>query len=248
MLPWVRQLQTLFPSILEHSPVPFGGQLTWFLHFICNTAASGTRKISCNISLPMSAIAFSRTSTIYHHNVVLLTRIPRTLSCLPSLSSIAPSRYSMQHPISVQNCWRYVLAGHTILAGPREGVHRCIYQINSSLLLHQCPACLIRLTWIVFVMGGRLPYSGCLEGRCLQDLFNKAYSILVSLPSSFSSSRLISVHVVHPYSSIGTTAAWKKLRFILLFRADYHMIDSLSIAFASRMLISFSVDDSLLQR
>ena len=35
------------------------------------------------------------------------------------------------------------------------------------------------------------------------------------LPSSFFSSRLVSVHVVHPYSSIDTTAAWKKLRFIL---------------------------------
>ena len=27
--------------------------------------------------------------------------------------------------------------------------------MSSSLLLQQCPACLVRLTWIVFVMGGR---------------------------------------------------------------------------------------------
>ena len=35
----------------------------------------------------------------------------------------------------------------------------------------------------------------------------------------FFSSRLVSVQVVHPYSSIDTTAAWKKLRFILSVRS-----------------------------
>ena len=32
------------------------------------------------------------------------------------------------------------------------------------LLLQQCPACLVRLAWIVFVMGGRWPYIWCLVG------------------------------------------------------------------------------------
>ena len=36
--------------------------------------------------------------------------------------------------------------------------------------------------------------------------------------------------MVHPYSSIDTTAAWKKLRFILSVGSDFHMTDSLSIA------------------
>ena len=31
--------------------------------------------------------------------------------------------------------------------------------MSSSLLLQQCPVCLVRLTWIVFVMEGRWPYS-----------------------------------------------------------------------------------------
>ena len=44
--------------------------------------------------------------------------------------------------------------------------------MSSSLLLQQCPACLVRLIWIVFVMGGRWPYSCCFVGHCLQDLFN----------------------------------------------------------------------------
>ena len=56
---------------------------------------------------------------------------------------------------------------------------------------------------------------------------------------------------MHPYSSIDTTAARKKLRFILSVRFDFHMIDSLSIAvhaFVSRVSMSFSVDETLLPR
>ena len=74
-------------------------------------------------------------------------------------------------------------------------------------------ACLVSLTLIVFVMGGRWPYSWCFVGCCLQDLFKIAHSILVQLPSSFFSIRLVSIQVVPPYSSIDTTAAWKKLFF-----------------------------------
>ena len=56
--------------------------------------------------------------------------------------------------------------------------------------------------------------------------------------------------MVHPYNSIDTTAAWKKLCFILSDRSDFHMINNLSIAahaFSSRIL-SFSVDETLLPR
>ena len=42
-----------------------------------------------------------------------------------------------------------------------------------------------------------------------------ACSILVQFPSSLFSIHLVSVQMVHPYSSMDMTAAWKKLRFIL---------------------------------
>ena len=45
-----------------------------------------------------------------------------------------------------------VLAGHHTFARPCEWVHRCTSLTSSSLLKQQCPACLVRLTWMVFVM------------------------------------------------------------------------------------------------
>ena len=82
---------------------------------------------------------------------------------------------------------------------------------------------------MVFEMGGRWPYSCCFVGCCFQDLFNIAHNIFVQLPSSFFSIPLVSVHLVHPYSSMDTTTAWKKVCFILSGRFDFHMTDILSI-------------------
>ena len=47
--------------------------------------------------------------------------------------------------------------------------------MNSSLLLQHCPACLVRLILIVFLMGGRWPYSCCFVGCCLQDSLSRRY-------------------------------------------------------------------------
>ena len=135
-------------------------------------------------------------------------------------------------------------------ARPCEGVHRSMSLMNSSPLLQPCPACLVRLPWIVFVMGGKWPCSCCFVGCCLHDLFNIALSILVWLPSSFFSVHLLSVHVAHPYNSIDKTTAWKK-NCILSVKFDFHMTDSLSLdvhAFANRMLTSVSVDETRLLR
>ena len=54
---------------------------------------------------------------------------------------------------------------------------------------------------------------------------------------------------MHPYSIIDTTAAWKKLSFILSDRSDFHMIDNLSFAvhaFTSHISVPFSVDETQL--
>ena len=188
---------------------------------------------------------------IRNHHVTQSARISLTLSRHPSLSSIASGRSSGLHPVSTQSCCMYVRPSWPAFARPCERVHKSTSLMSSSLLLQQSPACLVRQILIVFVMGGWWAYSCCFVVCCLQDMFNIACSILVLLPSSFFSSPLVSVHVVHPYSSIDTTTAWKKLCSMLSVRSVFHMTDSLSIAthaFASRVLMSVSVDESLLPR
>ena len=115
----------------------------------------------------------------HHHHVALVARISLTLSRHSSLSFIALGWSSGQHPVSSHSCWMYVRAGRPAFARPCVGVHKSTSLMSSSLLLQQCPACLVRLTWIVFMIGGRWPYSWCLVGCCRQDLFKIARSILV---------------------------------------------------------------------
>ena len=115
----------------------------------------------------------------HHHHVVPLARISLTLSCHFSISFIASGRSSGLPLVSSHSCCIYVRAGHPAFAWPYVGFHRSTSLISSSLLLQQCPACLVRLAWIVFVMGGRWAYSWCLVGCCCQDLFNIARNILV---------------------------------------------------------------------
>ena len=100
----------------------------------------------------------------HHHHVVPLARISLTLSRHFSLSFIASGRCSGLHPVSSHSCWMYqlvilILPGYTCVGG-----HRSTSLMSSFLLLQQCPACLVCLTWIVFVMGGRWPYSWCFGG------------------------------------------------------------------------------------
>ena len=115
----------------------------------------------------------------HHHHVVPLVRISMTLLRHFSLSFITFGRSSGLHPVSSHSCCMYFRAGRLTFAWPYAGVHRSTSLMRSSLLLQQCPACLARLTWIVFVMGGRWPYSLCLVGCCRLNLFNIALNIFV---------------------------------------------------------------------
>ena len=113
------------------------------------------------------------------HPVMPLARISLTLSYHFSLSFIASGWSSGLHPVSSHSCCMYVRADRPAFAWPYAGANRSTSLMSSSLLLQQCPACLVRLTWAVFVMGGRWPYSWFLVGCCRQDLFNIARNILV---------------------------------------------------------------------
>ena len=78
--------------------------------------------------------------------------------------------FMAHHLVSSHSCCMYVRAGRPAFAWPYAGFHRSTSLMSSTLLLQQCPACLVCLTCIVFVMGGRWPYSWCLVGCCRQDL------------------------------------------------------------------------------
>ena len=110
----------------------------------------------------------------HHHHVVPLAWISLTLSRHFSLLFIASGRSSGLHPASSLSCCMYVRVGRPAFAWPFAGVHRSTSLMSSSLLLQQCPACLVRLTCIVFVTGGSWPYSWCFVGCSCQDLFNIA--------------------------------------------------------------------------
>ena len=92
-------------------------------------------------------------------------------------------------PVSIIHCSRRVLQatssiGRELLcvgfswsssfARPCEWVHWSTSLMRSSFLLRQCSACLVRLIWIVFVMGGSCSFVECY----LQDSFNMTRSIL----------------------------------------------------------------------
>ena len=100
---------------------------------------------------------FYLSESCHYHHIMPLAQISLTLSLsrLFSLSFIASGRSSGLHPVSSHSCCMYVRAGRPASARPYVGVHWSTSLMSSSLLLQQCPACLVRLTWIVFVMGGR---------------------------------------------------------------------------------------------
>ena len=95
----------------------------------------------------------------HHHHVVPPVRMSLTLSRHFSLSFIASGRSSGLYHVSSHSCCMYVRAGRPAFAWPYVGIHRSTSLMSSFLLLQQCPACLVRLAWIVFVMGGNWPYS-----------------------------------------------------------------------------------------
>ena len=76
---------------------------------------------------------------------------------------------TLEERYAIKFCFKHGKNGRPAFARPYEGMHRSMSLKSSSLLLQQCLACLVCLTWIAFVMDGRWPYS------CL---FNIARSML----------------------------------------------------------------------
>ena len=131
--------------------------------------------------------------------------ISLTLSCHFSLSIIASGRSSGLHPVSSHSCCMYVRAGRPAFGQPYVGIHRSTSLMSSYLLLQQCPACLVHLTCIVFMIEGSGRIVGALSGVAARSCL---ILLATFLCSCFFSSHFVSVQVVHPYSSFDTTAAF----------------------------------------
>ena len=126
-------------------------------HILIRLWFSATKYLITYLGLSLAAIFHHHH---HHHHVVLLAWISLTLFGHQSLSSITFGRSSRLHPVSAQSC-RCVIAGRPTLARPCEEVQRSTLLMCSPLLLQQCPACLVRLIWMAFVMGGWWSYSCC---------------------------------------------------------------------------------------
>ena len=145
------------------------------LYFLTNEINYRLKKRFCKVSLYYQLKSSLQKIKFHHHHVVPLARISLTLPRHFSLSGSS----SELHLVYSHSCCMYVRAGRPAFARPYVGVYRSTSLMSSSLLLRQCSACMVHLTWIVFEIGGKWPYSWCLVGCCRQDLFNIALNILV---------------------------------------------------------------------
>ena len=121
--------------------------MKFFLIVCCNTPNPTNKAIVLRYvyMLPIIDVHFPN-SHHHHHHIALVARISLTLSRHSSLSFIALGRSSGQQPVSSHSCWMYVRAGRPAFARPYVGIHKSTSLMSSSLLLQQCPACLVRLT------------------------------------------------------------------------------------------------------
>ena len=74
------------------------------------------------------------------------------------------------------------LSSWQTMVRPCIGAHEKISLMRSSLHLKQC---LLRFSWIVCEMGGKLPYSSFFLRSCCLYVFKTVPSIFVYFPSSF---------------------------------------------------------------
>ena len=125
-----------------------------FHSFIQRTSSDLTIFFCLNVEKLKKCFVWWSSWNHHHYHVALSARISLTLSLHHSPSSIASSKSWGLHPVSAQSCCMYVWAGCPAFASPCEGVHRSTSLMSSSLLLWQCPACLVHLILIVFVIGG----------------------------------------------------------------------------------------------
>ena len=140
---------------------------------------------------------------IYHdpHEVLLLAQISLILSLSPSVPIIHHPWQVFQIASCVHTELLYVGSCWSIKPGTSMGGSISELRVASPVVSH-----LSCLSYLDSFRDGIQPYSCYFVGCCFQDLFNIACSIFVQFLSSCFSIHFVSIHVVHQYSSINTTA------------------------------------------
>ena len=114
----------------------------------------------------------------YNNNIIIIMSRQQHVYPWPSLTTLSNRPLllvGLQGYIPYRH-WAVVCRFYLVVLPLLSHVKRSASLMSSSLLLQQCPACLVRLILIVFEMDGRWPYSCCFVGCCIQDLFNIARS------------------------------------------------------------------------
>ena len=123
--------------------------------------------------------------------------------------------------------------------------------MNFSLLLQQCPACLVHLIWMVCEMRSKWTYISCFQYITSRVCSRQHAAFLCSSCLAFSLSVLLtSTWCNHTVDSRVDTAR-KKSCFILLVRSDFQMISNMYIAFHAfirYIFTSISADEMLQPR
>ena len=102
-------------------------------------------------------------------------------TALNLLSSSSPAKLvyytsARTELICVSLCWS---------ANTKTSLCRSTWMMILSLVLQQCPACLVCVIWMDWEIGSKRPNSHCFVGCTFQDLYQIARSILLLLPSRF---------------------------------------------------------------
>ena len=148
---------------------------------------------------------YTHMHTYQHHHVmvILLAQISLTVFCHSPPSLLAgPLEYILCLFRAVVDGFWLVIQCMSIWRDPLENVTYKFVLTSPVVSRMSCSSYLDGLQ-----MGGRWPYSCCFVICCHLDLFNITHSNLVQFLFSFFSKCLVSIHVVHLYSRINTTAA-----------------------------------------
>ena len=158
-----------------------------------------------------------------HTRIHIIRELPDYPSCYPSLLIIAPGNSCRRNLVCTDLI--KVLRGRltttlTLKKSSLESILVFFFFVFFLVFCWQYQAGIVPLAWLINEIGGKWPCS-CFFFfffffffvSCFQNSFSTARSNCVFFFFSFFSRHFVTVHMVHPFSSVDTARA-QKYRFI----------------------------------